>query len=313
MATPLRDTLPTVERFYQFSLLGMLASGSLALAGSGQLDWATQIVLVSALIARAAKYLRLAEAGSEQPDRRGVALAAVCFYPIDGWLLSGSALAATLHLAVILTVLKLVTAKTNRDYLYLKIVAVIELVAAAMLAVNPGFFVFLALFLLFAVAALASGEVRHPVGAHATLARTGQRAFGRRLGITTFVLCGGILTMTAGLFFVLPRAARGALSRFMPGGPRLPGFADKITLGDIGRFQQSGRTVMHIRADKAESLVGVRWRGAALSRFNGTTWDNPSIAPQQLPVQRDGLVHSGERSATAARDVKSVIRSKWMR
>jgi transglutaminase-like putative cysteine protease len=299
MPPPAPAAPSTVERFFQFSLLGMLASGFLALAGSGNLDWASQIALVAALLARAAMIsgwlpwdLHKAFDLSTR-TLAGCALAAVCFYPLDGWFISGSPLAATLHLAVLLTAFKLVTAKTPRDYLYLKVIAVTELMAAAMLAVNPEFFVFLALFLLFAVAALASGEVRRSVGAHETLARTGQRAFGRRLGITSFVLCGGILTMTAGLFFVLPRAARGALSRFMPDRPRLPGFSSKVTLGDIGRFQQSSRTVMHVRADKDESLAGVRWRGAALSRFDGQTWDNPSFASEQLHVERDGLVILG--------------------
>jgi transglutaminase-like putative cysteine protease len=293
MVLPVRDALSTVERFFQFSLLGMLASGFLALAGSGHLDWATQIALAAALMARAAKisgWLPL------DLSNRAIAvwtLAGVSFYPLDGWFVSDSSLAAALHLAVILTALKLLTAKTDRDYLYLKMIAVTELVAAAMLAVNLGFFVFLALFLLFAVATLASGEVRQPEGAPAAVARPGERAFGRRLGVTSVVLCGGILTMTAGLFFVLPRAARGAMGRFMPDRPRLPGFSDKITLGDIGRFQQSSRTVMHVLAGKGESLAGVRWRGAALSRFDGQTWDNPRIASVQLPVDRDGLVILG--------------------
>src|SRR5277367_2447583 len=229
-------------------------------------------------------------------------LAGVCFYPLDGWFLSGS-VAAALHLAVVLTALKLLTAKTDRDYLYLKMIALVELGGAAMLAVNPGFFVFLALFLLFAVAALASGEVRRSVGRHETLARTGQRAFGRRLGITSFVLCGGILTMTAGLFFVLPRAARGALSRFMPDRPRLPGFTDKVALGDIGRIQQSSRTVMHVRSDNGESLARVRWRGASLSRFDGQTWDNPRIANEQLPVIRGLLILGRAPKRRPGRDI----------
>jgi protein-glutamine gamma-glutamyltransferase len=287
-----RDAPSTVERFFQFSLLGMLASGFLALAGSGHLDWPSQIVLLAALLARAAKVSGGLKIHLSERAVTVWALVAVCFYPLDGWFLSGAGAGpgATVHLAVILTALKLLTAKTKRDYLYLKTIAATELVAAAMLAVNLGFFVFLALFLLFSVATLASGEIRRPAGQHETLARTGQRAFGRRLGITSFVLCGGILTMTAGLFFVLPRAARGALSGFVPDRPRLPGFADKITLGDIGRFQQSSRTVMHVRSESGQSLAGVRWRGAALSRFDGQTWDNPHIASEKLPVQADGSV-----------------------
>jgi hypothetical protein len=301
MARPIREAPPNVERFFQFSLLGMLVSGFLALAGSGHLDFVTEFIFAAALIARAASVSGWLPWRMRKPlalSNQAMAvwtLAAVCFYPLDAWYISGPppSLAATLHVAVFLTSLKLLTATTDRDYLYLRTVAIIELVAAAMLAVDLGFFVFLALFLLFAVATLASGQVRRPVDAQATLARTGQRAFGRRLGLTSIVLCGSILTMTAGLFFVLPRAARGALSRFMPDRPRLPGFADKVTLGDIGRIQQSSRPVMHVRSYNGESLVGVRWRGAALSRFDGQTWDNPSLAFEQLPLVR-GLLNRGK-------------------
>jgi transglutaminase-like putative cysteine protease len=285
--------LSNVERFFQFSLLGMLASGFLALAGSEHLDWISQGALLAALLARAGKvsgWLKI------EWTTRTIAmwmLAAVCFYPVDNWYISGSAPIAGLHLAVILTALKLLTAKTDRDYMYLKLIAVVELIAAAMLAVNLGFFVFLTLFLLFAVATLASGEVRQSAGLPETVARAGLRAFGRRLTVTSFVLCAGILTMTAGMFFVLPRAARGALSRFMPEGPHLPGFADKVTLGDIGRIQQSSRTVMHAKADNGDSLEQVRWRGGALTRFDGQTWDNPRVAYDERLNVGSGLLILG--------------------
>ncbi len=183
------------------------------------LDWASGIALLVVFAARAAKvsgWLKF------DLNNRAVAvwtLVGVCFYPLDVWFLSRSTYAPALHLAVILTALKVLTAKNNRDYLYLKMIAAIELAGAAMLAIDLSFLVFLGLFLLFAVAAQTSGEVRKRAGAPETLARTGQRAFGRRLVLTSFVLCCGILTMTAGLFFALPRAARGAMSHFLPNRP----------------------------------------------------------------------------------------------
>ena len=42
-----------VERFFQFSLLGMLASGYFAVLGSGYLDWPTAILTLAALCLRA--------------------------------------------------------------------------------------------------------------------------------------------------------------------------------------------------------------------------------------------------------------------
>ncbi len=264
-----------IERFFQFSLLGMLACGFLALAGSERLDWITQAALLAALAVRAARvsgWVHL-DAGP-----RAIAvwlLASVCFYPLDLWYAHHSVPIAGLHLAAILTALKVITAKTTRDYAYLKLIAVTELVAAAMLAIDLQFFVFLALFLLFTVATLASGEVRQSAGLPETVARAALRGFGRRLTVTSFVLCAAILTMTAGMFFVLPRAARGALSRFAPESWHLPGFADTVSLGAIGRIQQSSRVVLHARADNGDSLETVRWRGGALTRFDGTTWSNP--------------------------------------
>jgi protein-glutamine gamma-glutamyltransferase len=265
----------------------MLACGFLALAGSERLDWITQAALLAALAVRAARvcgWLRF-DAGP-----RVIAvwlLASVCWYPLELWYFGHSVPIAVLHLAAILTALKLITAKTTRDYAYLKLIAVVELVAAAMLAIDLQFFVILALFLLFTVATLASGEVRQSASLPETVARAALRGFGRRLTVTSFVLCAAILTMTAGMFFVLPRAARGALSQFAPEGWHLPGFADTVSLGAIGRIQQSSRVVLHARADKGESLERVRWRGGTLTLFNGTTWSNPPGAYARRPLKVD--------------------------
>jgi transglutaminase-like putative cysteine protease len=281
-----------IERFFQFSLLGMLACGFLALAGSEQLDWITQAALLAAFAVRAAK---VSGALRFEWTVRTIALwmlAAVCFYPIDIFYISHSWPIAGLHLAAMLIALKVITARSNRDYTYLKLIAVVELVAAAMLAVDLEFFFFLALFLLFTVALLASGEVRQSAGLPETVARAGLRGFGRRLTVTSFVLCAAILTMTAGMFFVLPRAARGALNRIAPEGWSLPGFAENVSLGAIGRIQQSSRVVLHARTDQGESLEGVRWRGGALTHYDASTstWTNLHVTYDPLKVANGLLI-----------------------
>ena len=65
-----------------------------------------------------------------------------------------------MHLVCFLAVLKVLTAKSKRDYTYVKMIAVLELLAAAVLSASLSFFVYLALFLLLAIATFASGEVR---------------------------------------------------------------------------------------------------------------------------------------------------------
>src|SRR5580765_7364087 len=54
MVTPaIRAPQQVVERFFQFSLLGMLASGYCAVLGSGYLDWPTAVLTLAALCLRA--------------------------------------------------------------------------------------------------------------------------------------------------------------------------------------------------------------------------------------------------------------------
>src|SRR5438093_9452750 len=116
-----------VEKFFQLSLLGLVASGFLAVAGSGYLDAPTTIVTATGLLLRgaiAAGLLRL-----EISDRMVTILtiAYIGFCPLDYQFLSGDFLKATIHLVFFLVIVKILTARTNRDYLYTAIIAVLEL------------------------------------------------------------------------------------------------------------------------------------------------------------------------------------------
>src|SRR5271156_5067534 len=103
---PLPAPLPAVERFFQFSLLGMLASGYFAVASSGYLDWPTQAVILLGLIFRCAKVLGWLD--FDLPNRAAWALTILClgFFPVDYEYISGSLPMASVHLLVFLVVLK---------------------------------------------------------------------------------------------------------------------------------------------------------------------------------------------------------------
>src|SRR5579863_3908718 len=284
-----------VNRFFEFSLLGMLAAGYFAVLGSGFLDWPTAMLTLLGLCARA-----LAVAGVvkiEPPPRvvAALAIAYIGFFPVDYRYISGTFLSATVHMVFFLAVLKLLTAKTARDFGYLKAIAGLELIAAAVLSEGLGFLAYLAVFVLFAIATFASGEVRRAAGAQVMVSRGGLKAFSRRLGLVSACLFGGILMMTAGLFFVLPRTARAALERFIPQRYHLAGFSNNVTLGEIGRIKQSSAPVMHVRSYQGEGFLPVKWRGAALAEFDGKRWFNPSGLDQAIQVDNGEVV---VRSAT---------------
>jgi transglutaminase-like putative cysteine protease len=279
-----------IDRFFEFSLLGMLAAGYSAVAGSGYLDWPTATLTALGLCLRALMVAGVVEFEFSGKLTAALSLAYIGFFPLDYFYVSGSFLRATVHMVFFLAVLKVLTAKTNRDYLYVEMIAVLELLAAAILSVSLSFFAFLTLFLWFAVATFASGEVRRSIQLRrSSVARGGLRAFPRRLTVLTLFLFAGVLTMTAGLFFVLPRTARAALERFIPERYHLPGFSNEVTLGQIGVIKQSGAPVMHVRSYQAAGLLDVKWRGAALSNFDGRRWYNSSGGGELLRVERGVL------------------------
>ncbi len=204
--------------------------------------------------------------------------------------------------------MKILTARTLRDFTFVKAIAVMALLAAAVLSVSLTFFAFLAVFLLFTIATLSSGEVvrstrlfHSTAGTRRTFSRGGLRSFPRRLGMLSFGLFGGILILTAGMFFVLPRTARAAFQRFVPQRYHLPGFSDEVTLGEIGEIKQSSTPVMHVYSQR-DGFLAVRWRGAALTHFDGKRWFNPPVAEERLrPEGRRILLDDGQTGRVGRR------------
>jgi transglutaminase-like putative cysteine protease len=275
----------SVERFFQFSLLGLVASGYLAVAGSGYLDTPTIALTAAGLLFRGLLIWGVVRLDLSDRTVTLITLGYTGFFPLDYFLLSREFLSATVHLVFFLAVMKILTAKTNRDYLYTAAIAVVELLAAALLSTDFNFFVFLALYLLFAVAALTSGEIRRSTRQAAATARSGLRRFYPRLALHSVLVTLGILSLTAGLFFLLPRTAEAALSRLISHRFYLPGFSSQVTLGEIGEIKTASRPVMHIRIFSSQTPGGLKWRGGALAEFDGKRWSERGGASQIVPVE----------------------------
>src|SRR5580658_4792068 len=278
-----------VERFFQFALWGLVASGYLAVAGSGYLDAPTVILTGAGLLARA-----LLISGALRFDispKLAVALTLVYvgFFPLDYFLLSRAFIQSTVHLVFFLAVIQILTARTNRDYFFMAMIAFLELLAAAILSSNSRFFLFLTLYLLFAMAAFTSAEIRRSMQKRLTVARSGLRRFHPRLAALAAVVTAGILGLTAGLFFMLPRTADAALRRLASRRFYLPGFSNQITLGEIGEIKATSRPVMHVHFSNVHAPANLKWRGATLSDFDGRAWFEPSGDPRWIPAVAKGV------------------------
>jgi protein-glutamine gamma-glutamyltransferase len=288
MPRPGPNPAVSVERFFELSILGLIASGFLAVAGSGYLDGATIALTTAGLVLRALLILDIVRFHLSERFLTLATLVYAAFFPLDYLFLSRGFLEATVHLIFFLAVMKVLSAKTGRDFLFTSTIAFLELLAAAILSASLNFFVFLALYLFFAMAAFTSSEIRRAMEKPQQVARSGLRHFHPRLGALTAFATVGILSLTAGLFFMLPRTADAALRRLVSHRIFLPGFSNQVMLGQIGEVKSSSRPVMHIRIDNGAAPANVKWRGAALTEFDGRRWFNPGGDIRPIVVA-DGL------------------------
>ena len=181
---------------------------------------------------------------------------------------------ATVRLVLFLAAVKAISASTNRDYVYLRIVAFLELLAACVISANLNFFAFLALFLIFAIGTFAAGEIRRSAMRKGVVVRVAEGTVPMRLGSLTGALAVGILIMTCGLFYLLPRTARAALhlvsNRYF-----VTGFSNDVHIGGTGEIEQRKTAVLHILMDDGGPPGPLKWKGGTLAQFDGHRWFNP--------------------------------------
>jgi len=286
-----------VDQFFELALLGLLASGFLAVAGSGYLDMPTILATSAALIIRALMVAGVVRFDPYPNVVTVLTLAYIGFYPIDYFYVSHAFIPAAIHLVFFVAVVKILTAHTNRDYLLLKVIAFLELLAACIVSASFSFFVFLLLFLVLGVATFASSEIRQSrQRAQPSARQSGTGVPARLVGV---VLCVSfsILVITAGLFFFLPRTARAAFQHLVSHRYHLVGFSNHVMLGEIGEVKKENVPVMHVKMDRPEDrTLALKWRGAALAEFNGRAWFNRPSGGETLLPDRGRLLRLDDQA-----------------
>ena len=186
-----------------------------------------------------------------------------------------------------LAVIQILTSRTNRDYFFMAMIAFLELLAAAILSSNSNFFLFLALYLLFAMAAFTSAEIRRSMQKTVIVARTG-RAIPSAAGGVTTIMPRHIGTDRRSVFHAA--AHRGCGTAAASGEAiYMPGFSNQVTLGEIGEIKTTSRPVMHIHFFESHVPADLKWRGATLSDFNGRAWFEGFAEPRWIGAVAKGV------------------------
>jgi hypothetical protein len=297
----MQQRVPSVERFFQFSLLGLVASAFCALADTGRLDLPSLIFLLAGVCWRGLMVAGLVQLRIPQHLITALATSYLVFYPIDFYFISHDFFLATAHGVCFFGVARVLSARTNRDYLYTGSVAFVALMGAAALSTQIRFFLWLGLAILCGIAVLTSAEIRR---GYQRNTRTVSLAGARTSWRLAFLVASaglGILVLTAGLFFIVPRTARAA-AMMLPHGPRLTGFTNFINLGGFGPIAKDDRPVLHIRAYREVLPPNLKWRGSALSDFDGKRWSERRDVRGSQVVEVHGMIPVADQWQLSRRD-----------
>ena len=254
--------LPAVQRYFEVSLFLLVSTGVLAVITTGKLDPLTTLLAPLALIY---KFIRIWRGRGPELSVRvatGLVLAYFLFFPFDLWVISRNlsvgapnptlyaALLSAIHLMLFATLVRLFSARTNRDFAFLAMLAVTCMIASAILTVETTFLIALAIFLVLAVSTFVALEIRRggdnaispPFEPGSPLAGRLNRA----LGFTSALVAIGTLAIGSVFFFAIPRFSSGYLSALSLQPSLMTGFSDNVTLGQIGQIKQSSSVVMQI-------------------------------------------------------------------
>ncbi|HEV8525753.1 MAG TPA: DUF3488 and transglutaminase-like domain-containing protein [Terriglobales bacterium] len=282
-------TSTRLERYLDVSLYLLIVTGFATLASTGKLDAPAVAFVAAALLCRG--YMLVRGDAWQVPERwtAFLTIAYALFYPADWLLLSENFVAATVHLVLFATVVKVFSARRDRDRVYLAVLSFAAVLGAAVWTVDTVFLVAFCVFLLLAVATFIAFEMKR--SAEAASSRAVVARDSRRLTRSLAAVAAGLTLATSlcavGLFFLLPRLSAGYMSEYAPRNDLVSGFSDDVRLGRIGEIQQSNTVVMHVQVEEdTQGNFDLKLRGVALSQFDGERW---SKLPEPQEIIRNSL------------------------
>lgn len=196
------------------------------------------------------------------------------------------------RMILVLASIKLLQKKSDRDWIFLYLMAFFEVLLAAGLSISALYLASFLAYLLIMVCAVIAFEIRKTVRLAASRKERSHRVFiageekltsvpVRRLpwAAVTLIVLAALIGLP--LFFVLPRVG-GAGFGSDPNRNTTTGFGETVRLGGKGTIQQSDAVAMRVRLDDNSMLPGdSHWRGVALDTFDNQTWSRSKRVSRQ--------------------------------
>lgn len=303
-------TLPA-ERFFRTSLFLLMATAVATLVSTGKLDLITMIVAPSAVLYKGIRWWRRCPAEIPQRIATRLVVAYLLVFPLDVLFLSRSfvsaspnpalyaALLGAVHFLLFVMLIRLYSASSDRDALFLTMLSFAAILASAVLTIDTTFLGLFFLFLLFGVATFVGLEMRR--GSRGAIAPEvdaqpqKERRLDRALVLAALSVALGSMIIGGALFFFFPRFSAGYLGRTSLQPTLMSGFSDDVELGQIGEIKKNSEVVMRVRTGKPVGYPGLRWRGIALSSFDGKRWSSPDRELVTIPAGLSGWINLTDR------------------
>jgi hypothetical protein len=309
LANPRTPALPA-ERFFRTSLSLLILTSVLTLVSTGKLDIFTLVVGPLAALFKGYRWWHGRPAELSSRAATWCVLAYLAFFPVDILFLSRffvgnssnpplyAALLAAVHFLIFVTLVRFYSAVRDRDATFLAMLSFAGILAAAVLTVDTTFLIFFFVFLLFGVATFVGMELRRGAVGAVTPAPNLQperdRRLTRALGFAALTVALGAIVLGSGLFFFFPRFSAGYLGHASFSPSLMTGFSENVELGQIGEIKKNSAVVMRVQTGKPVGYERLRWRGVALTTFDGKRWTSPERRSQTLSPSPDGWIYMAD-------------------
>jgi protein-glutamine gamma-glutamyltransferase len=279
------------ERFFHGALLLLITSSIATLIATGKIDPLASVVAALGMAYKAYRWWRHEPTELSHRTATVLVLGYLVIFPLDVLIFSRAyvsnssnpalyaALLGAIHFLLFVMLVRLYSATTDRDAFFLSILAFAGILAAAILTIDTFFLVMFFIFLLFAVATFVGMELRRGGRGATTTAivhPAQEKRLARALTFAAISVAVGAILIGGTLFFFFPRFSAGYLGRTSMQPSLMSGFTDSVELGQIGEIKKNPAVVMRVKTGAPVPYSRLRWRGIALTTFDGKRWSTPN-------------------------------------
>jgi transglutaminase-like putative cysteine protease len=313
-----------ISRYFEASLYLMIFTAVATVVSTGRLDLPSTIVAPVLLIIKGIRRWRGRSPELSHTVATWLVVAAFALMPLDYFTWSHAraatapnpalyaALLSALHFLLLAILLRLYSASSRRDHLFLAMLGFAAMLASAVLTVDTAFFALFLVFVVLGISTTISLELERAsegaISAPLDPASPAARHMIRALSTTSFSVALGTIVLGSVIFFLLPRFTGGYFSSYSVRPTLMTGFSETVELGQIGEIKKSSAVVMRVKIEGEPSrFAGTHWRGVALTNFDGWRWSAASGPHARIYPQTDGWFPLGSEDRRATRELKYAV------